>query len=169
MPSEPLPGSPYTELLMSPRAIWGTSGSNIIAVGTDIYSYDGSKWRLMHDLEEGVYLQNIWGSSATDIYAVGGTSGTITGVVFHYDGSSWTQVAIGDIAEPFQSVWGSSPSDIYVATNSIILHYDGSSWAPVPSLQGATEYCIWGSSGENVYVSTNSGCHLSLSGERWLR
>lgn len=155
MKSEPPPGYAYPELLMSPKAIWGTSGSNIIAVGTDIYNYDGTAWHLMYDLEDGLYLSDIWGSSATDIYAVGGNSSK--GVIFHYDGSAWTQVTIGNITEPFKSVWASSASDVYAATQLTLLHYDGSSWTPVTYLQGSTMFCVWGTSSKNVYVSSDDG------------
>ena len=65
-------------------------------------------------------LSAIWGSSPSDIYAVG-----TRGVIIHYDGSSWNEMDSGT-ENDLLAVWGSSANDIYIAgADGTILHYDG--------------------------------------------
>ena len=62
----------------------------------------------------------IWGSSSTDVYAVGDG-----GTILHYDGNTWSNMPSGT-SDTLSAVWGSSSSDVYtVGTNGIILHYSG--------------------------------------------
>ena len=57
-------------------------------------------------------LNDIWGSSSSDVYAVGPTT------VLHYDGTRWTKLPLsgGD------RVWGTSPRDVFVLQAHAILH-----------------------------------------------
>jgi hypothetical protein len=80
-----------------------------------VWHYDGATWTSM-PLPSGSVLNEIWGSSATDVFAVGED-----GVVLHYDGAAWT------LATPTRAgllgVWGSSPGDVYaVGAAGTILH-----------------------------------------------
>jgi len=49
-------------------------------------------------------LADVWGSSSTDVYAVGGDG------ILHYDGSQWTKV----FQEGAEEVFGLSATDVYV-------------------------------------------------------
>jgi hypothetical protein len=70
-------------------------------------------------------LYDIWGTSSSDIYAVG-QSGTI----LHYDGTVWSAMTSGTTDELY-GVWGSTSSDIYaVGRFGTILHYDGIRYDP---------------------------------------
>ena len=113
--------------------VWSPSASDIYAVGDGnnsttymplIYHNDGSGWTnvspgLLHGWTEG-FLHGLWGSSASDIYAVGwGNNGTADiPLIYHYDGSGWT-ASSPSLPSGFTtgylngSVWGSSASDIY--------------------------------------------------------
>ncbi|MBF0497110.1 MAG: hypothetical protein HQK58_11145, partial [Deltaproteobacteria bacterium] len=63
-------------------------------------------------------LSGIWGSSGTDIFAVG-TSGTI----MHYDGNLWTAMT-SNTTKTLLSVWGSSSTDVFaVGEDGVIMHY----------------------------------------------
>ena len=63
-------------------------------------------------------LFDIWGESATDLYAVGGN-----GTVLHYDGSIWTPMVTGTDIN-LRSVWSVADSDIFaVGLDHAILHY----------------------------------------------
>ena len=85
--------------------VWGSSPNNIYVVGSGyaagpflplLYHFNGISWTAFSpDLPAGWrsgYLYGIWGSSASDIYAVGyGYSGDLSlPLVYHFDGSSWT-------------------------------------------------------------------------------
>lgn len=81
--------------------VWGTSPSNVFAVGGDsnnpdasgvIWHFDGTTWTAQDTAAinpDGIpLLFKVWGRSDNEIYAVG-TRGTI----LRYDGTSWSQLA----------------------------------------------------------------------------
>jgi hypothetical protein len=95
-------------------------------------------------------LNGVWGSSANDVYIVGGSG---AGVILHSTGNkSWsTQLSSGGGLE---GVWGSSASDIYaVGEGGTILHSTGNgSWSLQSSGTTATLRGVWGPSANEVYV-----------------
>jgi len=102
------------------RAIWGFSGSNIIAVGDmgTIYYYDGTDWT---EMASGTTekLRGVWGKAADDIYAVGDN-----GTIIHFDGTEWSGVDAGTW-EDLYAVYGVSDNTIFaVGANGIILRRD---------------------------------------------
>ena len=62
--------------------MWGSSGSDVFAVGEDgtILHYDGSGWSAMSSGTTNE-LYGVWGSSGSDVFAVGDG-----GTILHYDG-----------------------------------------------------------------------------------
>jgi hypothetical protein len=67
-------------------------------------------------------LYGVWGSSGTDVFAVGSV-----GTLLHYDGNDWTPMNSGTTENLF-GIWGTSESDIFaVGGNGTILHYGGMS------------------------------------------
>jgi predicted small lipoprotein YifL len=68
------------------HAVWGSSPSNVFAVGAggNILHYDGKSWSSMLQSTPEDLLA-IWGSSATDVFAVG-----VGGTIVHYDGKGWS-------------------------------------------------------------------------------
>ena len=62
-------------------------------------------------------LRSIWGSSSSDVFAVGGS-----GTILHYDGTAWSEMSSGT-TEHLYNVWGSSSSDVFaVGYDGTILH-----------------------------------------------
>jgi hypothetical protein len=144
-------------------SVWGTSASDIFAVGNSgvILHFDGSS---LSTMTSGTtrYLRGVWGSSASDVFVVG-TLGTIR----HYDGVAWTSMDSGTTSD-LHGIWGTSPSDVFaVGVGGIILHYDGSTWSPMSS--GSTNWlrAVWGTSGSDVFVVGNSGTILHYDGSAW--
>jgi hypothetical protein len=84
----------------------------------------------------------VWGSSATDIYAVD------YGNMLHYDGVSWSATSMEGVV----GVWGTSPTDVYVIGDLGIGHYDGISWSDMAS-ESKTPRGVWGTSAGDVYVT----------------
>ncbi|MBI3785976.1 MAG: cytochrome P460 family protein [Deltaproteobacteria bacterium] len=85
-------------------------------------------------------LFGIWGTSATDIWAVGGnpTDESGGGLVLHFDGITWSPVDLSSLLPggipTLYKVWGRGVGDVYaVGRNGMILHYDGSVWSVIPS------------------------------------
>jgi hypothetical protein len=107
-------------------------------------------------------LLGVWGSSASDVFAVGNS-----GTILHYDGSTWSSMSSGTTSH-LRGVWGSSASDVFAMGNSgTILHYDGSTWSPMTSGTTNTLRGIWGSSSSDVLVVANSGAILHYDGSTW--
>jgi hypothetical protein len=81
----------------------------------------------------------VWGSSGSDVYAVGYDGSSYKGTILHYDGSAWSTMSSGT-DNSLYAVWGSSgadpgPPDVYAVGRGwddyrledygTILHYSG--------------------------------------------
>jgi hypothetical protein len=68
--------------------------------------YDGMSWSTVTIGTRSI-LWSIWGSSATDVWAVGDN-----GTILHYNGTNWTNASSATL-EVLNRVWGSSSSDVW--------------------------------------------------------
>ena len=103
----------------------------------------------------------VWGSSATDIWAVGEK-----GAIFHFDGSSTTSHAITGMTKHLYGIWGSSATDIWaVGKDATIVHYDGTGWSLVTPPTGVNTdlNAVWGTSGMDVWIVGENGTILHYS------
>jgi len=108
------------------------------------------------------YLYGLWGSAATDVFAVGDA-----GAILHYDGSSWSPMTSAT-TWALNGVWGSSSSDVFaVGDAGAILHYDGSSWSPMKSPTSESLNGVWASSSSEAFVVGNIGAILRYDGSAW--
>jgi hypothetical protein len=145
--------------------IWGSSSTDVFAVGGTIYHYNGSTWSMMQPYSDSPY-HAVWGTSESDVFALQGSR------IIHYDGTNW--VSLYDAyTYPFDryielhGMWGSSNSNVYVAGGTfvwqgfgwipimpIILHYDGVNWTQgyTKGLVGETAEGIWGSSEDDMFA-----------------
>jgi hypothetical protein len=145
------------------EAVWGTSDSNIFAVGDDgvIAHFDGTSWELMNS---GVMrdLDGIWGTSANNVYAVGSS-----GLILHYDGSTWENV-FSRTTNFLYDVWGTSTDNIYCSDGAYFYHYDGDGWSQSPYLGSwYSVYAMWGSSPNNIFAFASSGMVYHYVGSEW--
>ncbi|MBW1809399.1 MAG: hypothetical protein JRJ87_14485 [Deltaproteobacteria bacterium] len=97
-----------------------------------------------------VELEDIWGTSASNFYAVGRDTRIV-----HCDNFTCTTEDIG--VGGFVGIWGSSESDIYVISRTgQIMHYDGNEWSKVFDAIEEQDHLrlegIWGSSESDVYA-----------------
>jgi hypothetical protein len=122
--------------------VWGISPTEVYATGRDnfadpargaILRYDGMQWFSVLSVEN-LVLNAVWGSSSSDVYAVGfqveeqGDEQTVTGAIWHFDGNRWSAVTHPQVGI-LDDVWGSSASDVYVVgEEGLVLHYDGTAW-----------------------------------------
>lgn len=84
-------------------------------------------WCWVYPTPQGNAVRSIWGSSATDVWAVADRS-----TLLHYDGASWTEHPTGGASwgSGFGALWGTGPSDVWAAVGAGgVLHWDGSAWA----------------------------------------
>lgn len=160
---------PLTEHIID---LWGTSGTNIFAVGHrgGIIHYDGETWEvLVPTVGIDKDLRGIWGASETNIFAVG------RGRVLNYNGSIWTDMTsiVGlRTGTDLYGVWGSSYSDVFIVGESgTIFHYNGSTWADrtISSLSSGDIYGIWGSSATDVFASNDRRVVVHYNGTIWTK
>ncbi|AKV00196.1 Type IV fimbrial biogenesis protein PilY1 [Labilithrix luteola] len=118
------------------------------------------------DSQTNVTLLSIWGSSASDVWAVGGL-----GTIRHITPADerWQQVESKTI-QPLRSVWGSGPNDIWVVGDGgTILHYDGTAFAPatvqLPLGRKPNLRAVWGSGPNDVWV-VGDGVVLHYTGPK---
>ena len=78
--------------------------------------YNGTQWISVVSPTR-MNLHAVWGSSATDVWAVGHLQ-----TIIHYDGTSWSTVR-SKTTDILLDVWGSSSSDAWtVGTAGMALH-----------------------------------------------
>jgi hypothetical protein len=101
--------------------IWGSSGSFIVAVGGDyvdgtgvVLTYDGKDWSTSWTGAGLSGLVSVWGTSATNVWAVGD-------VVLHFDGKRWSTVPSPTTAT-VRGVWTSSPGDVWAVAGNEVFH-----------------------------------------------
>jgi hypothetical protein len=106
-------------------------------------------------------LSGVWGSSGTDVFAVGDS-----GVILHYNGSTWSSMASGT-SNNLSGVWGSSNSNVFaVGDSGTILHYDGISWSIMTMTDPITDKLnsVWGWSPTGVFALGDNGAFLIYNG-----
>jgi hypothetical protein len=96
------------------RAIW-VSGRNDAWVAVSdwlfqVFHFNGTRWEA--DDFPLALLEDFWGSSSSNIYAV-----DLQGIV-HYDGTSWRQINDTEGS----GIWGTSPTDVFVLGQDAVLH-----------------------------------------------
>lgn len=109
-------------------------------------------------------LSGVWGSSPSDIWAIGRQRGTL----LHYDGRTWTQATgpalNGNLS--LYAIWGSGPQDIWaVGSKGALLHFNGE-WERVSSVTDADLLAIGGSSGSDI-LAAGREVLLHFNGRGW--
>jgi hypothetical protein len=141
--------------------VWGSSGSDVFAVGGagTVLHYSNSTWS---EQSSGVaeHLRDVWGSSGCDVFAAGDA-----GTILHYDGSSWSSMSSGT-TDNLLGVWGSAASDVFAVGPATILHYDGASWSSVSNITEDLND-VWGSSATDVFAVGDTGAILHYDGSSW--
>ncbi|MFL5494186.1 MAG: hypothetical protein ACJ8DC_07355 [Gemmatimonadales bacterium] len=138
------------------KTLWGSSPNDLFVIGTgsqpdgsSIWHYDGHTWT--EQVSRGTGFGGIWGTSSSDVYAIGGPHYLVTpeiGTILHYDGVHWTDV-VGPAytGNPtgfeYNAVWEASPTAVFLGgrifrTDSagqvlpkteLLVHFDGSRWS----------------------------------------
>ncbi len=159
---------------LSLRGVWASGEQDVFVVGykkhdyssTNYHSYighyDGVSWTEMSTGDEGS-LKRVWGSSGTDVFAVGPSG------IFHYGGQTFELVNTGyGYEKTYSSVWGLSESDIFfVGAGSTVLHFNGEAWNEIYTGINQTLTSIWGRSLVDVYAVGQEGDLFHFDGTTW--
>jgi hypothetical protein len=163
------------------HAVWGTSPSNVYFAGQYgiLLRFDGTSFSQM-SLPSGVTVDQIWslwGSSASDIYAVGESYET-GGKIFRCDGSSWSDVTPGTLGFGLRGVWGAGASAVFAVGNrywnsntytwdNSILFFNGGSWTETHLGASVDLNAVWGSSASDVFAVGSDGAVWHFNGISW--
>jgi len=161
----------------SPASFTATARDAVV-----IQRYDGTRWQPELSDSNGALpsLSSVWGSSASDVFAVGSSCGG--GLIIRYDGNGWTNPSPGCGGfvgySSYSSIWGTSATDVFaVGTNwlppsslNFVIHYDGQQWSP--TFRRACSFCarlvaVWSTSAADAYVVGDSGIILHYDGTSW--
>jgi hypothetical protein len=103
------------------------------------------------------YLSRMWGSSPTDIWAVG-SGGGLDQTIWHYDGNEWKTDGISRPIAPV-SVYGFASNDVWIAgMEGKIFQYDGIEWTEKLNFENPGSFGlyafmdIWGESPNEIYA-----------------
>jgi hypothetical protein len=167
-------GSAWSEVVTGApadfSAVWGSGPLDVFAVGGTglVYHYTGSWQSVPNPMASDTgsrWLTAVWGTSATNVYAVGErSSGTVSAM--RYDGISWTAVSIGN---RLRGIWGTGPADIYaVGYNGGVFHFDGNAWTSVSVGVTWAFHEVWGTDPANVFA-VGEGLHavMHFNGTAW--
>ena len=148
-------------------AAWVAPDSTLYAVGgygTFIYG-DGIKWSTVNAGNSD--LNGVWGSSRSDVWAVGGVTGSQSTII-HYDGQSVTTAASPVPQKNLRAIWGAGPTTIWaVGEGGNILRYDGTSWK-VNTTLSEDLYAVWGSSANDIWVAGANDMLAHSTGGGWM-
>lgn len=144
------------------RFIHGTSGTNVIAVGTNgkIVKYDGTNWSVMTSgtTQE---LRGVWVESATSAFAVG-TNGT----ALRLSGTTWALTTTGT-TQALNGIWSNAGIAYAVGNGGTALRYNGTGWTPQTVGTGNDLNSVSGVPGGDVTVVGNFGGIFRFNGTTW--
>ncbi|AKU99116.1 Type IV fimbrial biogenesis protein PilY1 [Labilithrix luteola] len=178
----PLPGTATV------TSIWGSSANDVWMTADNSASVSYERGTILHgtlgdasaeagplqdrlswapvDSRSTLTLESVWGSSASDVWAVGAF-----GTIRHFGpGDDRWQEVDSPTKATLHSVWGTGPNDVWaVGDGGTILHYDGTSFEPStaqfaigrkPNLNG-----VWGSGPNDVWI-VGDGVALHYTGAK---
>lgn len=156
--------------------IFGFKGGPVFAGGSGgrILKYEGGRFSRMQTPSSATTVFGIWGSSASDLWAVGGEFGSVGGFAWRNDGGdTWTpEPSLSVETTSTAAVWkvfGSNPDDVWlVGSGSVSLHWDGQTLSDGQTGVGGSLFTVHGLDGRYVAVGgVVSGIIVEYDGSTW--
>lgn len=146
--------------------VWA-SGPHDVYVVTNaalVRHYDGTSWTTV---PTGVAnVAEVWGTSASDVFVIGGTSGN--GDIAHYDGTSWSPVAIcPELTSPLVAITGTGPNRIFVGDGEGVCRYNGTAWTFIAGGNYSQLAAVAGSDVYGLVPNTPSVERWTQSSSTW--
>lgn len=133
----------------------------------------GDRWQVVHEGLPGALL-SVWGTSAIDVWAVGGDARDGTGpVVLHFDGTSWERLDTGRTSGTLWWVFGFDGGPVYMGGDGgVILRYRDGTFTETTTPGTDTVFGIWGASPDDVWAvggasDARGGFAWRLEGDEW--
>lgn len=138
------------------QAITGTSAGDVFVGGEDtntfatLYRKAGSAWQPIPLPECSGGVQDLWASSATEVYAAGSGKSGKSRTLYQFDGSSWLPLA-SPAADNVLSLWGTADGDRWLSANAGMFRGEGRFFSVLPLELGNAPSCL----GSNHVVVTS--------------
>lgn len=147
-------------------SIWGTSATDVWAVGADdgsgpvLVHFDGTSWSRIDTGTSGD-LWWVWGDGANTLF-LSGAGGKV--VTMDIAAGTFTEHAAADPNLTLFGLWGTSATDVWTVGGNIngardggIIHFDGTDWTEVAQVAPRGEtvrsaFKVWGSAPDDVWV-----------------
>ena len=131
-------------------------------------------WSVVHDALPGALL-SVWGTSASDVWAVGGDAGDGSGpTVMHLDGGSWSRLETGQSGDLWW-VYGFAGGPVFMGgAGGTILRYADGTFTRMATPGSGVVFGIWGSAPEDMWAvggeagGARGAFAWRLEGETWL-
>jgi len=161
--------SPFTGTY---RAIWGTSDTDIFAVGDfgTIEHYDGKKW-VKQNSSSSRHLSDVWGTSPTNVYAVGEvdtTSQPYKTTLLHYNGMQWSHVNTGLSAYSLHAIHGTAANRIWaVGGATVVMYFNGAKWTKTDVGVTGWHRTVFALNNSNVWLGGDAASMYNFDGTKW--
>jgi hypothetical protein len=155
------------------NGVWGAGSDVWIAGSNGITRCKGPSACAVEYQTSGLY--GIWGSSASNIFAVGAG-----GKIVRFNGSSWAPMT-SSTSRLLVRLSGSSANDVWAVGDSVVVRYDGTQWRDVSlgnhpgfmrsralsPLFGLFQIGIWARGPKEVYLGSDYGMIARWDGTEW--
>lgn len=140
--------------------MWGTADDGIFVVGTLARRYFEGQWIDLHKEElTTIPADGVWGTSATDVWAVGRR------MILHFDGDNWTWVS-GANQEYMLAVWSDDRTVLAVGLRGTVMRYQGDRWEVMATPTTYDLSAVWGW-GDGAFAAGEAGVILRYDGDDW--
>ena len=121
-----------------------------------------SSWCWYNPLPQGNVLSGLWGTSASDIWAVGDF-----GTAMHYDGKTWTLVN-SNTTKHLNGVYApTAGSAVVVGDTGLVTRWNGTAFSSESSGTVANLNSVWGSAANNLFAVGDGGAIIRNTGNGW--
>ncbi len=158
--------------------VFGFAGGPVFmgGAGGNILRYQDGEFSTTTTPSADVTVFGLWGSSAEDMWAVGGADGGAdSAFAWRLDGDTWLEAPEfpAEIAadKSLWKVWGSAADDVwFVGTAGVALHWDGASFETTSVGGGESLFTVHYSEGRFVAVGGSAaGLVFENAGKGWQR
>lgn len=153
--------------------LFAASAVVLLGCPTDPTPPEEEGWELVHQGLPGALL-SVWGTSSTDVWAVGGDARDGTGpTVIHFDGETWSSRPTGQPQGNLWWVFGFDGGPVYMGGDGgVILRYESGQYTLLDTPSTETVYGIWGASPDDMWAvggasDSTGGFAWRLSGDTW--
>ena len=121
-----------------------------------------SSWCWYNPLPQGNALSGMWGSSASDIWAVGDF-----GTAMHYNGQTWSLINANTTKHLHGVYAPAAGSAVVVGDAGLVIRWNGTAFVSEPSGTVANIKSVWGTAANNLFAVGDGGTIIRNAGNGW--